>query len=395
VGFRFKDANDVFSGVAPTFEYPPLAMIFVLIPRVFASTELGYNIGFVIEMAIFFMIGLYMTCKIAEALGKSHKIFMLAYVLLMVLMFEFIVDRYDVIPVAITLAAIYCFITKRYMWAFVFLALGTMIKLYPAVLFPVFIIPLIMNNERIEALKGAVAFVAVSAAIILVTMVIQPDMLSYFIGYHADRPLQIESVAASILYPFVLIGLVGRSFEYSYGSDNIIGPVPDAVAPWLTPLMGVCVLAVYVLYVHILRTIKGKGNGNDRLYLFAGVSLISILLFIVIGKVMSSQYLMWAIPPMLLMFMLSSDDKWAKKVFILFAAVIIIAQVQFALIGGYLGGSAALNDPANAVAANIGLIMIIAKNVLLLLVLYLVMRSVYDRYVSLKCSAPAADGPCA
>ena len=391
VNFRFKDANDVFNGTAPTFEYPPLAMIFVLIPRVFASTELWYNVGFVIEMAIFFMIGLYMTCKIAEVLGKSQKIFMLAYVLLMALMFEFVVDRYDIIPVAITLAAVYCFLTKRYTWAFVLLSLGTMIKLYPAVLFPAFIIPLIMNNEKMEALKGAIAFITVSAAIVLVTMIIQPDMLSYFIGYHADRPLQIESVTASLLYPFVMVGLADRSFEYSYGSENIVGPIPDAIAPWLTPLMGVCILALYVFYVYVLKKINGRGDSNDRLYLFAGISLLAVLLFIIVGKVMSTQYLMWMIPSMIFMLMLSSDDRWAKKVFILFAVTIIVAQAQFTLISGYMGGGEALTDPANVILANIGMIMIIVKNVLLLFVMYLVIRSVYERYVSLKSSGSVTD----
>ena len=381
---RFYDADDIFNGHTTDFEYPPFAMIFILIPRVFATTPFWYGVWFAAEMAIFFMIGLYAICKIANILGKDQKKFMLLYTLLTMLLFEFVIDRYDIIPVALTLLAIYCYLSKKYTWAFVLLAFGAMIKLYPALLFPVFLIPLMMGREWKEALKGTVAFAAVSFATILPVLIFQPDMLSYFIGYHADRPLQIESVAASFLIPFVMLGLIGKNFEYTYGSDNLVGPIPDAIASWLTPLMGACILILCALYAVMLKKIKGKGDKNDRLYLFAAVSLLAVMIFIMVGKVMSTQYLLWVVPLLLFLFMFTSDVKREKKVLLLFIASIIVAQVQFGLNAGILGGAEGLSDPGNAVAADIVLILIIVKNILLLAVSYYVVRSSYERYISVK-----------
>lgn len=386
--WRFVNADDIFNGRPLEMEYPPLMLPFILLPRLFASTPFWYNVGFVVELFIFFIIGLIAVCKLAERFNKDQKRFMLLYTLMMLLMFEFVVDRQDVIPVAITLLAIYLFVSKRYTWAFVLLALGTMIKLYPGVLFIVFLIPLLMERNWKEALKGTAAFAIVSGAVVLFAMLIQPDMLSFFIGYHSDRPLQIESVAASMFYPFVMMGLMDRNFAYTYGSDNFIGPLPDAIAPWLTPLMVVSILMLYVVYVHVLKRIKDKGDENDRMYLFAGVLLLSVMLFIVVGKVMSSQYLMWIIPFLLFMFMFTSDKRWERKMLILFIVILVLVQLQFAVISGYFGGAETLALPENTIIGNIGLMIIVVKNVLLLLMFYYVARSMYERCLSMKRSSP-------
>ncbi|MCL2785812.1 MAG: glycosyltransferase 87 family protein [Methanomassiliicoccaceae archaeon] len=382
MSFRFENANDVFNGIVPALEFPPLALVFFLIPRLFAADPTGYGAGFIVMIAVFFMIGLLLVSKIAEKLGKNQKLYMLVYTMLMVIMFEFVADRYDIIPVVFTLFALYCYVTKRYALAFIMLALGTMVKLYPAVLFPIFLIPLLMDGNKREALKGTAAFAAICAVVILPVVLLQPDLLTYFIDYHSQRPMQIESVAASLLYPFIMMGLVDRNFEYSFGSDNIIGPVPDAVASWLTPLMGVCVLFVYVIYAYVLRGTKGKGDESDRLYLLAGFSLISVMTFIIVGKVMSTQYLLWTIPFLLMLMMFTPDRVNKRTTYILFIACVIAAQVQFAILSGYVGGGTALSEPSNALVVNIGLTVIIVKNVLLLLLLYHIARSVRERCLS-------------
>jgi Gpi18-like mannosyltransferase len=227
------------------FEYPPLSLLVMALPRLFTADPFLYNVGFVAEMFVFFIIGLFVICKLAERLGRDQKKFMLAYTIFMMLMLEFVIDRYDIIPAVIALAAVYCFITKRYTWAFVLLAIGTMVKLYPAVLFPIFMIPLIVDRDWKNALKGAGAFAAAAFAVLVPILILHPDMLYDFIGYHADRPLQIESLAASLLYPFEMLGLIsGVEFGFGSGSDNMLGPLPDAVAQFLMPLMVVAVLAV-------------------------------------------------------------------------------------------------------------------------------------------------------
>lgn len=370
---RFDNANDVFNGQIPDTEYPPFALVFMVIPRIFASTPYWYNVGFVIELFVFFMIGLIAICKIAEKMEKNQKKFMLAYTILMLLLFEFVVDRYDIIPAALALLSVYCFMTKRYTWAFILISIGAMTKLYPALLFPIYLIPFLVDRDWKNAVKGTAVFAITSLAILIPAMLIQPDILSYFIGYHEGRPLQIESVAASLIYPFVMLGLVSAEISHGSGSDNLVGPFPDAVASWLTPLMVLSVLLVYVVYACMLNKFRreGKGNNDERLFLFGSVILLSITLFIVVGKVFSAQYLIWVIPPLLCMFMSMGDHKLKKLMFTLMIISLVLTQAEFAYNVGYLGGGAGIDD--------IGMMIILARNIVVLVLLYYIIRAAYLR----------------
>ncbi|MDR2866975.1 MAG: glycosyltransferase 87 family protein [Methanomassiliicoccaceae archaeon] len=380
--YRFEDAQKVFNGEPLSTEYPPLMLLFSLVPRVFASSEFWYNVGFVVEMFIFFVIGLIITCKLAQRLGKDPKMYMLSYTVMIALLFEFAVDRLDLIPVVFTMAAIYCFVTKRYMWAFVLLSIGTMIKLYPAVLFFVFLIPLIMKKDWKEVMKGTGAFAVAALAVMVPVIIFQPDMLSGFISFHMDRPLQLETVASGFILLFSMSGLTETTaaFDPKFLSDGLLGAWPEAVAPVLLPLTIILLVVAYIFYVFILSKSKedvkkdDEIGGNGDSVLFANVALLSVMLFLTFGKVFSSQYLMWLIPVILLVFMLSSDAEWKRKVTIMFVAIVVLAQLQFAYTSGYRGGAMNITD--------LGESMIIAKAILMIILLYLVIRPIYDRYRS-------------
>ncbi|MDR0198888.1 MAG: DUF2029 domain-containing protein, partial [Methanomassiliicoccaceae archaeon] len=279
---RFANAEDMLNGNLHKLEYPPLVLVLIAIPRIFASTPFAYSIGFVAEMFIFFVMGLLVVSKLAKRFGKSEKLSMLAYTVLMLLMVEFVVDRFDIVPAVLTLAAVYCYLTKRYTLAFVLLSMGTMIKLYPAVLFPIFIIPFITDRKWNEVLKGTAVFAIASLAVVIPVMILQPDLLTSTIGYHADRPLQIESLASSFIYPFAMFGITkaviaGAERIGNFGSDDLIGGAADPVASMMLPLMIISIVAVYVLFAYLLKRTEDR---DDRLYLFANAVLLSVMFFI-------------------------------------------------------------------------------------------------------------------
>jgi len=375
---RFANAEDMLNGNLHKLEYPPLVLVLIAIPRLFASAPFAYSIGFVAEMFVFFVIGLLVISKLAKKYDRDEKAYMLAYTVLVLLMTEFAIDRFDIVPAILALAAVYCFVTKRYVLAFVLLSMGTMIKLYPAVLFPIFLIPFIMNRNWKKVLKCTAVFVIASLAVVVPVMILQPDLISETIMYHADRPLQIESLASSFIYLFGMLGLTSVTIigvlASGFGSDDLVGGWADGAASAMMPLMIISIVAVYVLYAYALKKIKGTGTGSDRLYLFANAILLSVMLFIMIGKVFSSQYLLWIIPPLLFVFMVSDDVKWGRTVFIIFAVILALTQLQFAYNVGYLGGGENIND--------IGMMMILARNILMVVLLYLIVRPIYDRYFS-------------
>ena len=369
---RFTNAESLFRGESLEMEYPPFAIFFIAIPRLFAADPFGYNVGYVIMVFAFFAIGLYFVNRLAEFYQRDQKKLMLVYTVLMLILFEFVVDRYDIFPVVLTLVAVYFFVTKKYVWAFVFLSLGMMTKLYPAILFPIFLIPLIIDKDWKNILMGIGAFVLVALAVAGAVLLIDPNIISYFLTYHQDRPLQLESVAASFIYVFKMLGLTDAWIDNSSGSDNLMGPLPDAVASMLTTLMLISIIIVYPLLLYLYK----KAENTDTKNLFLGIAIIFvIMLFIVVGKVYSSQYLLWIIPPLICIFMTNIDMKMKHNLFWLTVIIFILTQINFAYNIGYLGGGDAIND--------LGMMVILARNILTLFLMYLFGKIVYDRYKTL------------
>lgn len=356
----FPYADELMGGSIPDIEYPPLALAFLAIPRLFSSTPFGYEIGFVIMTVVFFLIGLVVIGKLAKRYNQSQHQAMLVYTVLMLLMLEFVLDRYDIFPAIITLLSFYCLVTKRYTWAFLLLSIATMTKLYPAVLFPIYLIPFILNRDWTNAVKGTGAFVIVALLVALPIFLSGSDMITNFIEYHMDRPLHVESTVASFIALAAMLGLTSVWTTFSYGSDNLMGAWPDAVAPYLTPLMLISLFFVYGMYAYMLVRLRRerRDNENNRMIMLSGAVLLSLLLFIMVGKVFSAQYLIWVIPFIVFMLMTSIDHTHKNYVLVLSIAAIALTQLDFVVNVGISGGGDAITD--------VGMLIILARNLVVI-----------------------------
>ena len=350
------NAEPMAHGVIPDTEYPPLALLFIAIPRIFADTPFGYNVAFVAEIFLFMVAGLLLTSRLAGAIGRDRCKAMVSYSILVLLMLEFVVDRFDIIPAIMTLGALYLFMTGRVRWAFVLLALGTLTKLYPAILFPVMLLYLVSERRWRDAAEGAVAFVGTGLLALAICWVVDPELILGFLGYHGDRPLQLESVASSIVYLVSMLGLTDVWIQPStdpgsFLSDNLRGPLPDTVAEVLMPLMVVAIIAVCALYAY--RRLSVTSEQGMRM---AALAMLGCLMaFLVTNKVFSSQYLIWAIAPIAFV-VASRDTGFERRLLWLSVLVLVLTQANFAYNAGYLGGGENIND--------LGMMVILARNVL-------------------------------
>lgn len=362
----WKNAEPLFNGEVPVMEYPPFALVFFAIPRLFADTAWGYNIAYVAEVFVLMVAGLLLVSKLAERLGHDQKRAMLVYAILMLLMLEFVLDRYDIFPAVLTLASFYLFATRRYGWACLVLAVATTTKLYPAVLFPLYFLYLAYNRQWRDTWVSALAFFGTGAAIAAVAWIINPELITNFLGYHTDRPLQIESVPSSIVYLLSMLGLTDVSIQPfgdpgSFGSDNLVGPLPDAVAEAMMPLMVGLILVTYAVYA----VLRHRGVGDDGLRLM-GLGIIAVLmLFMVANKVFSSQYLIWVIAPVAFI-VASRQGTFERRLFLLTVATFVLTQVNFAYNIGYLGGGTNIND--------LGMMIILIRNILAVYMTWMVVR---------------------
>ncbi len=364
----FPYADAMMSGTVPytdqvfvygkwsVWEYPPLAYVVLFIPRLFASTPAAYEAAFIVMTFLVFLIGLYFSERMANNLGYSSFKVMLLYTVAMMLMFEFQVDRFDIIPAVITLVALSMMIEKRYEWAFVLLAVGTLMKLYPAILMPILLIYLLSIREYKHA--GISVIVAViTAAIVLGALLVIGSHPLAFLNYHTERPLEIESLAASIISFLGLFINLEISTVFSFGSDNIVGPLPDNIASVLLWVMVGLILVVYVLYAYFAFSKKTENLRESSIAM-----LMTLLVFMLFSTVFSGQYMIWAIPAMTFCLLLLKNKSDSKLIFVLFVVAEVLTQLNFFFNFGLRGEGMDMSA--------IGIVTVLIRNVVLLYLLY-------------------------
>ncbi|HEX5546500.1 MAG TPA: glycosyltransferase family 87 protein, partial [Ktedonobacterales bacterium] len=157
--------------------------------------------------------------------------------------------RFDIVPALITLAALWATERKRFVLAYLLLAAGILLKLYPAFLLPIVMIAhwqavrvaypatvrwrdgfralvgFVKRDPAVRAVASGAALCAgaVALAFAAAIAVAGGAALSGF-TYASDRPLQIESTPATLLWLGTLVGIPAHP-EFSFVSLNMVGPL--------------------------------------------------------------------------------------------------------------------------------------------------------------------------
>lgn len=263
-------------------EYPILTLIPFSIPLLMPF--LRYTIAFGVEMSV---LALLMYALLIRLKGwKTGAFFALFYG---AAAYGTGIARFDLIPAALTLLALICVERRRWVPAYLLIVAATFLKYYPVVLF----LPLVIYHwqsaapgERLRALaKPLGVSAAVSAVLVGLSLAINPLIAYFQVSSLSHRPLEVESLGASIVYLGQYIGRYDFERVVSYGSDNLISPLAAPAATMLTVLM-VVGLAVFIFQLW-------------RRKLSVQQAWLALLLIVVItGKIFSTQYLIWVLPVM-------------------------------------------------------------------------------------------------
>ncbi|MBP5394646.1 MAG: GtrA family protein [Candidatus Methanomethylophilaceae archaeon] len=362
----FDYASEMLEGHMPysdfKAEYPPMAMLLILIPGLITESSFTYQIIFAIEVYTFLMFGLYWTYRIAEKYTDKPGRISDLYIVFTIILLDFVLDRYDIFPMVLLIGAVYFFTREKYDLAWIILALGVVTKLYPAVAAPVFLIYLLVRKDYKSAGRGILICAIIGILSILPFLIADPGTAFSFLTYHMDRGLQTESPVASVIMLLGHFDLVDISYVFSYGSDNIAGDLPDAIAKLMVPIMIVCMLALYVFYLMKTR----RSTGGDGMPAVILVSFLAVMIFMLANKVLSSQYLVWMIPfsALLVMFAGHCDGRIAMW---LFAACVVLTQLN--LIVNY-----AFRDAGEEFGLP-GILIILFRNVLLFVLTYYIVKA--------------------
>jgi uncharacterized membrane protein len=195
--------------------------------------------------------------------------------------------RFDLWPALLAVAAVAAVLHHRARTFGVLAGLAFAAKLWPIALVPVGLAYLWRRTGRRHALEAGGAVVLTAAACFLPFAALAPRGLGHSLAAQLDRPLQVESLGAAILMAMQHLGAISLTTTTSYGSQNLIGSAPHAVALASSALEIAAVVAVWVLFARLRRP-----SGESVVTASAAV----VAAVVASGKVFSPQYLIWLVP---------------------------------------------------------------------------------------------------
>jgi multisubunit Na+/H+ antiporter MnhC subunit len=197
-----------------------------------------------------------------------------------------VLTRYDLWPAALTAAALAAVLSGRERLGLAVLGLAVATKIYPLVLLPPLLVYVARRKGGREAAIGFGAFAAAVAVVVVPFAVVAPEGLADSVERQLGRPLQIESLGASLLLAANQLGLYQPAVVSSHGSQNLVGPLPDALATTQIVLQAAALVLVWFLFA--------RGPATPARLVAACAA--SVVVFVAVGKVLSPQFLIWLVP---------------------------------------------------------------------------------------------------
>lgn len=268
-------------------EYPPAALPVFALPSLVAPDR--YERAFEWLMAVCGAAAIVFVAVSLAALraGRTRLPAALAFAALWPLALGSVVPtRFDLWPAALTAGALAALLAGRLRLGAGALGLAAAAKLYPAVLAPLVAVWIWRRHGRRAALACSAAFAGVLAAAFLPFAALAPDGLAASLGRQLSRPLQIESLGASLLVSLHHVAGLDVEMAGSHGSQNVAGGLGDAVGAAATVVQLLVLVAIWIAFA------RGPATA-ERLVRFSALALVA---FVALGKVLSPQFLIWLAP---------------------------------------------------------------------------------------------------
>ncbi|CAN5180912.1 hypothetical protein BH20ACT16_BH20ACT16_00050 [soil metagenome] len=293
------------------FEYPPLAAIPLWLAGVPGLGDATYAVSFAVLMGACLLVAQQLAARLAGA-GRDGLTVAWLFVALPLLIGASLRTHFDALPIALALGGLLALSKDRHAIAFALLGVGTMTKLFPGLLAVISLVWLAFGRgEWRTALRGGAIFTAVVVAISL------PLSGAGYVDsfeFHLDRPVQIESSAASVLFALGGSDVTGTNLRPDrFKSNGLDGGHAGAVERVFLLLL---VLALWSIAWLAAR------RPDARHMVLCGFA--ALLAFVTLGKVFSPQYVIWLAPFATLAWV------WGRRaVALLTAAAIVLTHVEF------------------------------------------------------------------
>jgi hypothetical protein len=265
------------------FEYPPLAIPVFAAPFIVARTFDAYKLAFACEMLTLNAFAVWLVAREIERTEGVERIpgRLAWYTAYFVILCPLIVTRFDVVPMLLAFLAATLFARDRPVSGGLTAGIGALTKLVPGLT----ILPTLASTSPSQSkAKAAAALLIVVILAILGTYMLVGDQFVATLRYHSERGLEIGSVYSSIYMLLNMVTGLPISGRYDHQSINVYGPGSQLVARSSLVLQCACLLLV---------AWRARVSPSAQSIRPAATLLLA---YIVTGKVLSPQYLIWLIP---------------------------------------------------------------------------------------------------
>jgi hypothetical protein len=287
--FYHENASKAMAGEIPyrdfLFEYPVLSFPLFLIPRLIVSDLAGYKVAFVLEMLAFDAAAIYLIARqVSETEGLGRVPGRLGwYTIYCVSLSPLLIGRFELAPMVLAFAAARWWFVGRSIPGGVAAGLGALMKIFPGVVAaPALVWE--MSRLRASRARGTVAFFATLAVGLAIWFGVGGRRVLDSLGYHAERGLEVESVYGGALFLWGMVTGADAPWIFNYKAYHVAPEWGARLVPLVLPIQVGALLLV-------MGRFRRSGLSDGMRY-----SAAAVLAFIISGKVLSPQYLIWLFP---------------------------------------------------------------------------------------------------
>lgn len=299
-------------------EYPPGASVMFVLPatRVLAggSTERvswfppnaaarSYYRGFTSLVLLLVAAMVVFTALTLGAMRRSARTMLLSLAVVAfspLMIGQVVPERFDVLPAALTAAALAVSVREHYRLGGAVLGLGAATKVYPALLLPVLVVVVIRQRGVREAIFVAGAAISAAGAVFLPFAIASVSGTWGSLRNQFREGLQIESLASSVLVMTFHAGEKVTALGLPSASDLTTQPAGGGLTRLVLagPGVGVTetvmpVLLAAALCLLLVSLCRSRRDPREDLLRYSAAAVTIVL---VLGTVLSPQYVVWLIP---------------------------------------------------------------------------------------------------
>src|SRR4051812_24127379 len=282
-------------------EYPPIALVNIFLARFLGGPSRDAFMNWFSLISLCVAIGtalavLWLARRDWGASGRGRWLDpVVVFTGLCLAAAPLVIWRFDILPAFFTALALVAVAASRPGWAGAALGLGTMSKLYPAFLIPVFVAAAVVERRARDAVVLVVASALVVGAILFIPVLAAGTSAFSYVLYQQDRGVEIEAMTGGLALLAHVFSNTAATISFGFGAYQVDSPLLATLAVPNQIFELALVVALVVACLFSFRR-DHVAFGKVQPQTLVRYLLATVLVAMLANKVLSPQYIVWAFP---------------------------------------------------------------------------------------------------